>query len=69
MKNHYLKNSFYLLLVLMTSTALGQNTVRVNSSNFKSNLEVAQAQISDQTLMLTLMEIDKYDSKYLQVKH
>ncbi|MDC7996687.1 hypothetical protein [Gilvibacter sediminis] len=66
MKTHYLKNSLYLLLVIMTGTALGQNTVRVNSSSFKPNLEVAQAQISDQTLMLTLMEIDKYDSKFLQ---
>ncbi len=49
-------------LIYGVSTVHGQ--VLINGYEFKSNLEIAEAQISDETIMLSLFEIDKFNPKY-----
>ena len=58
-----------ILLVFATSilgitAVLGQQNVTANGNRFNSNLEVVEAQISDESIMIIVNEIDKSDPKY-----
>lgn len=53
-----------MLGLLITTLTFSQQNVTINSSTFKTNLEIAEAQISKETMMLKLYEIDKFNPKY-----
>lgn len=64
MKFQYFKLSTFSFLLLLSYAAAGQQTVQCNGTDFKSELEVVDVQISAETIMMTLSEIDKTDPKY-----
>ena len=52
------------LFLTISSLGFSQQTIIANGYNFNSNLEIAEAQISNETIMLQLFEIDKFNPKY-----
>lgn len=53
-----------IILLFCTTLAFAQQKVQVNGVTFKSNLEIAEAQVSAESIMLRLYEIDKFNPKY-----
>ena len=64
MKQFILKSTFFLVLFVVSKPIDAQQTVIVNGQPFKSDLEIAEAQISGETIMLRLYEIDKFNPKH-----
>ena len=61
------KNIYTLVLVAFVAfTINAQQKATVDGNNFKGNMEVAEAQISNQKISLRLSEIDKYKPQYEQ---
>ena len=52
------------LFITISGVIHAQQKILVKGTSFKSNLEVAEAQISAETIMLRLHEIDKSNPKY-----
>jgi hypothetical protein len=56
-----------LVLILglaVTAITFSQQNIVINGTQFKSNLEIAEAQISKETIMLRFYEIDKFNPKH-----
>lgn len=64
MKQFILKYTFFLILFVISKPIDAQQTVIVNGEPFKSDLEIAEAQISGETIKIRLYEIDKFNPKH-----
>lgn len=59
-----MKKLVIIIGLLINSLTFSQQNVTINGSTFKTNLEIAEVQISKESIMLRLYEIDKFNPKY-----